>query len=479
MAERRHRVGSVRFRSTVAATVAVGAVLLVASVGLVAAQSRQLRVNLDRSLQQRADDLEAELRSSGPPRQPAARRGGDPGVAQIIDGRGQVVSASAGMVGQPAIARPPPGHQREAFRSVDRLPVDDDHFRILSRRVTARGAGWVIHVAASADPIEEDRVALRNSLLLGVPVVLAAVAAITWFLVGRTLRPIESIRAEVASIAGRDRGRRVPRPEGDDEVARLAATMNEMLERTDVAAEHQQRFVADASHELRSPLTRMRTELEVDLAHPELAQPIETHRRVLAGIDRMERLADDLLALARGEGGLLRRREVLDLDDVVLDEVARIRPSTTVTLDASQVSAAQVAGDRVALARVISNLVDNAVRHAVRSVRVTLQERGDVVHLTVADDGPGIGAADRERIFDRFVRLDDGRSPNGGNGLGLAIVRELVVAHGGIVSVGERAERGAVLVVTLPAARDAAVAEAVRVDRAPGRSRRSRRPRRR
>ena len=449
--DRRHRLtGSIRFRVTAAATLAVGLVLLLGSVALVAAQARQVQANLDGSLARRADDLEAELRAGRVPERPATPRGGDVGVVQVVDARGEVVSASTNVTGGRAIADAPAPGRRQVFRTVPRLPVDDDRFRILSRRVTADGGPFVVHVAASADVVRESATALRTSLVVGVPLLLAVLAGVTWLVVGRTLRPIEAIRAEVASIEGGERGRRVPQPAGHDEVARLATTMNAMLDRVGAAAERQQRFVADASHDLRSPLTRMRTELEVDLAHPDQARPLETHRRVLHGIDRMQRLADDLLDLARRDAIAPARHEVLDLDDVVLDEVARVRPSTASSVDVGRVSAAQVVGDRAGLARVVANLLDNAARHAASAVRVELAEVDDHAVLAVADDGSGIPLSDRERVFERFVRLGDARPADGRNGLGLAIVREVVSRHGGTVEVDPDFGPGTRIVVTLP-----------------------------
>lgn len=450
VADRRRLTRSVRFRVTAAATLAVGLVLLVGSLALVAAQVRQVQANLDRSLQQRGDDLEAELRAGRVPQQPATPRGGDVGVVQVVDETGHVVTASANVAGDGPIADDPPAGRREVFRSVASLPVDDDRFRILSRRVSSSEGPFIVHVAASADIVAESSAALRGSLLAGVPLLLVVLAGVTWLVVGRTLRPIEAIRAEVASIEGGERGRRVPMPAGDDEVARLATTMNAMLDRIDAAADRQQQFVADASHELRSPLTRMRTELEVDLAHPDQARPLETHRRVLNGIDRMQRLADDLLDLARRDAIAPARREVLDLDDVVLDEVTRARSVAAVSVDATRVSAAQVVGDRAGLARVVANLLDNAVRHASSAVRVELAEVEDHAVLAVADDGSGIAPADQERVFERFVRLDDARPADGRNGLGLAIVREVVGRHGGTVAVDPDFASGTRIMVTFP-----------------------------
>jgi signal transduction histidine kinase len=244
----------------------------------------------------------------------------------------------------------------------------------------------------------------------------------------------------------------VPEPGTPLEIDRLARTMNAMLARLQAAAERQRRFVADASHELRSPLARMRAELEVDAAHPSSADPRATAESVLAETVGLQRLVDDLLLLARGDAGALpTRRDVVDLDDVVTAPIARARTAGA-TVDASAVRPVQVRGDRAQLERAAANLVENAVRHARGRVTVTVAERpAGTAELVVADDGPGIPAADRERVFERFARLDAARSTaDGGAGLGLAIARDIAERHGGGLTLGP-SDAGARFVLTLPA----------------------------
>jgi signal transduction histidine kinase len=261
-----------------------------------------------------------------------------------------------------------------------------------------------------------------------------------WVLVGRTLRPVERIRAEVSSIGLDELGRRVPVPAGDDEIARLAATMNEMLERLDGAHRRQQRFVADASHELRTPLTRMRTELEVPGGDPDALR-----RSVLDDVVTLQRLIDDLLVLARRDAGASTATRPVDLDEIVLEE-ARAAGG----VDVSAVSAAQVRGDPAALRRVVRNLLDNARRHATARVAVAVREDGDVAVVTVDDDGPGIPPDRRAEVFRRFTRLDDARTSAGGSGLGLAIVDAVVTEHGGAVAIDDSPLGGARVEVRLP-----------------------------
>jgi signal transduction histidine kinase len=224
--------------------------------------------------------------------------------------------------------------------------------------------------------------------------------------------------------------------------------MNGMLQRLQAAAERQRRFVADASHELRSPLASLRTQLEVSRDYP--ARGDGAFDDQLAEVERMERLVGDLLLLAKAdERRLVVRSRPVDLRAVVLDEVERAGPRTRVRLDTAGVAAATVHGDPEELARVVRNLLDNAVRHARARVELSLAERDGHVELSVSDDGPGVPAAARERVFERFARLDEGRARDaGGTGLGLAIVREVVVAHGGSVTVD--GDPGARFLISLP-----------------------------
>jgi signal transduction histidine kinase len=275
-------------------------------------------------------------------------------------------------------------------------------------------------------------------LLIGLPILLLLVGATTWVVVGRALRPVESIRAEVESIGAQDLHRRVPESSTPDEIGRLARTMNAMLGRLEDATDRQRRFVADASHELRSPLTGIRAQLEVDLAHPAAADWQTTEQDVLVDAIRLQRLVEDLLTLATSDASALdaSSRELVDLDEIVLSEARRLRSRTPHQIDTTHVSGAQLAGNRDQLARAVRNLLDNAARHANSTVTATLAESERAITLVVADDGPGIPVEHQQRIFERFTRLDDARTrDNGGTGLGLAITQEVVIAHGGTIRV--------------------------------------------
>jgi signal transduction histidine kinase len=451
---RRRRVtGTIRFRVTLIATVAVAIVLLVAAIALIAVQRRQLTANLDDAIRNRSDELSATVAGGQLPRTLADSTEGDV-LSQVVGADGSVVAAVASIAGAQPLADPPPSGRRDALRTVDELN-NDGAFRVLSRRVDIAGGQVVVHVAGSLDDVRDSTRVLATSLAVAIPLLLVVLAALIWWLVGRTLSPVEAMRTEVADIGATGLHRRVPQPDGDDEIARLATTMNTMLDRVEDATRRQQRFVADASHELRSPLTRMRSELEVDIAHPDRADLAATHRSILDETTHLQRLVDDLLQLARAdalgttaEGG---RREPVDLDDIVLRDARRLRADSRVQVDLSGVSAAQVLGDPDQLTRAVRNLIDNAARHASTTVMLALTEHDHTAVLTVADDGPGIPPEQHERAFERFTRLDDARSATtGGTGLGLAITRDIIERHGGSIRIDDDGRPGTHFTVILP-----------------------------
>ncbi|AIG76157.1 Conserved putative membrane protein [Amycolatopsis japonica] len=290
-----------------------------------------------------------------------------------------------------------------------------------------------------------------DTLIFFVPLAVLITALAAWLAAGRALRPVEAIRRELAEVSGSGLDRRVPVPPSRDEVARLATTTNETLDRLQQAYEQQERFVADASHELRSPLANLRTGLEVALTHTDRADWPAVARRSLLDVQRLQRITADLLQLAVDPAD--PPEGVVDLADVVGEQVAERElddGGPTVVSDVE--GPAPVRGEPVQLERLLRNLLDNAVRHARSSVTVRLRHEAGEAVLEVIDDGPGIPDADRERVFDRFTRLDDSRTRDaGGTGLGLTLARDIAVRHGGSLR-AEGAECGARLVARLPAA---------------------------
>ena len=251
-------------------------------------------------------------------------------------------------------------------------------------------------------------------LAIAAPVVIAVSAAATYLLVSRSMRSVDDIRSRVADITTSDLTERVPVPDSRDEIAALAVTMNAMLARIQAGHDAQRRFVGDASHELRSPLTTIISALEVAVAHPEVLSGDLASTTLMPEALRMKALIDDLLLLAKAdERGLDITREDVDLDDIAAVEIERLRRATTLEVRAD-LEPTRVTGDPEALSRVMRNLVDNAARHAVRRVDVAVRRDGGLSLLEVTDDGPGISPADRQRVFDRFVRLDPDRSRSGG-----------------------------------------------------------------
>ncbi len=295
---------------------------------------------------------------------------------------------------------------------------------------------------------------LRNALLIGSPFLIAFVGLVSWLIIERSLQPVEDIRREVVAIAHATLDRRVPEPPVQDELGRLARTMNEMLDRLEKAAKAQRQLVSDASHELRSPIASIRTQLEVALLHPQQTEWPAVASAALAENLRMQQLIDELLELARMDeqdpSSYVGERKILDLDDIVFAEAKAIH-SRRVRTDG--VSAGQVSGNPHQLRRVLKNLVENAARYAREEIRIGLETVNSQVVLVIEDDGPGIPAQERERIFDRFARVEESRSRHaGGAGLGLAVVQGILLRHGGRITVSRAGIGGARFEIVLPAA---------------------------
>ena len=271
------------------------------------------------------------------------------------------------------------------------MPFEDEPF--LAVATSATGSRGTVIVGRSLEAQVEARRAVIVLLAVAVPILLLIVGAVTWWLVGRALAPVDRIRAEVEAISSSELHRRVPDPPGSDEIARLATTMNRMLERLEEGHLRQRRFVSDASHELRSPVASIRQHAEVALSHPEATGTGELARAVLDEGIRLQGIVDDLLLLSSiDEGTLQVRSGPVDLDDVVFEEAARLRGSTDLRIDSESVSAARVAGDRQKLQRLVRNLTDNAARHARGTVALSLREVDGEAVLTVEDDGEGVAS---------------------------------------------------------------------------------------
>ncbi|MDL4773278.1 MULTISPECIES: sensor histidine kinase [Thermomonosporaceae] len=290
---------------------------------------------------------------------------------------------------------------------------------------------------------------LLEALFGAVVLALAALVAwVTWRIVGRTLGPVEAIRAQLAEISATDLSRRVPEPPGEDEIAQLARTANRTLDRLENAVARQRQFASDASHELRTPIAGLRANLEDASMYPGDTDLPAVVDSALRDTDRLESIVTDLLLLARIGTGGTAAHEPIDLADLAAAEIGRRSSDVGVRTDLA--GGVTVRGVRMQLARLLGNLLDNAERYAGGHITVEVARDGDRAVLAVTDDGAGIPAEDHERVFERFTRLDTARSRGtGGTGLGLAIAREIAHAHGGTLRIEDR-PNGARFVLCLP-----------------------------
>lgn len=430
--------GTVRVRTTAAAVLVVGVAMVLGGLVLVGTLRDALVDDVRAATRLRAQEIAAAIEAGGTPA--LAIGEADEQLIQVLGPDGAVVAASDNVGGLPPLVTLAPG----ASTRFD-PPIGDDEFVAVAAAADTAAGEVTVVFARALDEVSDSTEAVAGLLALAAPVLLVLVGATTWVVVGRALAPVEAIRKEVDEISTGQLHRRVPVPGGEDEVARLAGTMNAMLGRLEDGQSRQRRFVADASHELRSPVASLRQHAEVAHAHPERSSLGELSETVVAEATRMQHLVDDLLLLARvDEQTLQLRMRPVDLDDVVFAEAARLRSRTALRIDTSAVSAGRIMGDEARLRRVLRNLGDNAARHADATVAFALRDNDGAIELTVDDDGPGVPPDDRERIFGRFVRLDDARArDDGGTGLGLAIVRELVAGHGGTVEVTDSPLGGA------------------------------------
>jgi len=368
---------------------------------------------------------------------------------QVVDATGQVVTSSNNVLAayrRKAIRQMKAGSNAELIANISPyVKMEDGPFLAAAVAAPASDEGLVVIFGKSLEPVAETVRAVSVLLVGGIPLLLLVVGSVSMRVVGSALAPVEAMRDEVETISSRDLHRRVPQPEGGDEISRLASTMNGMLARLEKSQARQRRFVSDASHELRSPVATIRAHAEVALAHPETSKLEELADIVLQENARLQSLVEDLLLLSHADEGTLQlRTEAVDVDDLVFEEAKRLRATTELRVRTGKVSAGRVSGDREQLNRLIRNLSDNAARHAHGVVEFSLRDGFGSVLLTVDDDGRGVARSERERVFERFVRLEEGRDrDSGGTGLGLAIVAEIAAAHEAGVAVADSPMGGA------------------------------------
>lgn len=442
---------SLRSRMVVLSALVVAVVVTVGGAGIVITVKAELIDSVDQAAAQRADEV-ANLAASGDlPADLPVVKDLEAAVQVVRDGR--VVSATENLARAPALALPaqPPGSVR--LSQVDVLPFEESGpYRVAARGVTTPEGAATVLVVISVEDIEDEMAATTAVGTIGVILLVLVLSAVLWVVIGRTLAPVEAIRVRTDAITGQQLHRRVPEPPHRDEVGRLARTVNAMLARLEDSATQQRRFVADAAHELRSPIASLRAQLETARDR----QPDSGTAALVPGLldetVRMQNLVERLLLMARTDAGTaLSRSTAVDLDDAIDAVASAYSDSGPVDIDLRAVRPVQVHGDRYLLEQVTRNLLDNAVRHASRSVDVALSVVGDEAVLTIDDDGPGVPPEHRDEIFRRFTRLDDARGRDeGGVGLGLAIVRDIVRAHGGTVAIRSAPTGGARFEVRLP-----------------------------
>lgn len=335
----------------------------------------------------------------------------------------------------------------DLWRAAGRVQIDGDPVLIVRDELDENRT---IVVGHSLEDSVETQQAAQFLLLGAIPLVVILVGLVTWFVTGRALAPVARIRNEVDEISGHQLDLRVVEPGTGDEIDQLAITMNSMLDRLDRSSRAQRQFVSDASHELRSPLAIIRQHAEIAKTHPGVMADGELAEIVLEEGDRLQDIVSALLLLARLDEGALPQLASVDLDDVALTEVARVRGGD-IAVDGSGIGPARIRADTVLVGQVMRNLVDNALRHATSQVVISVTSRSGTATVSVEDDGSGVPEGERSRIFERFVRLDEARSRDeGGLGLGLSIVAGIVGSTGGAIEVSRSRLGGAAFTMVWP-----------------------------
>jgi signal transduction histidine kinase len=447
---RLRRRRSLRTRVTIVASLITAAAITGGIVLLYLLQMHSVRRSVDTQLRTYVTQI-AQASPTGNWPHPLPGSSLDPAAqAQVIAADGTVLTATRGLAGVPAAFALPAGSSRPVrLKGAD--GVIPDEVGVAAIRQTVNGKPVTIVAGTPTGILRSIDSEFTVHLIVGFPIILALAAIAVWILVGRALGPVEQIRHAVTDISSADLSRRVPEPGTADEIGHLAETMNQMLARLEDSVLRQRRFVADASHELRSPLAALRTTLDVALAHSDRAPWPTVATRAADQTARLERLIQDLLRLAKAdEHTLIGHRQTVHVGDLARD-VVDATPARALTIDLHLADEVFVYGNRGDLSRLVRNVLDNAVRYATATVTVTVTATPDTACIHVLDDGPGIPAGERERVFDRFVRLDASRDRASGNsGLGLAIAREIASAHEGRVWVADTPEPGAHVVIELP-----------------------------
>jgi two-component system OmpR family sensor kinase len=435
-----------RIRLTLAFALAMAAVLGITGLHLYDRVSATLDEQVDHALVVRVEDLTALAgRREATPLPNALTEEEEDSFAQILFRSGRVRDASPGAGDEPLLSG---DHLARARRQT--TVVERNH----SRLATPTQTGDIVIAGASLGDRDEALGALLMQLLIGGPIALLFASLAGYLLAGAALRPVESMRRRAAEISATVGGRRLPEPDGDDEIARLARTLNEMLARLEAGLERERRFAAEASHELRTPLASLKAELELALRRPR--SPAELRAAIASAAeetDRLAALAVDLLVLARSDEGELHvdRKPVraCELLETVARRYAARADEAGLALEVAAPPALEGSGDPALLEQAVGNLVDNALRYGSGTVRLEASGDNGSLALCVIDQGTGFAPDFLPRAFERFSRADGSRA-RGSAGLGLAIVDAVARAHGGTASAGNTARGGARVTLTLP-----------------------------
>jgi signal transduction histidine kinase len=453
---------SVRVRVTLAFAFVMAVLLSAMGLFLYLRFGAELGSSVDRGLRSRAGDVAALVKQadsglSQAGRSPLTEQGES--FAQILEPTGQVLDASPPLRHSPLLTPAEVRALGDGTRVIDRRrsPFGPHPVRLLATSVKAQGGDVVVVVGASLEPRNVALGDVGGLLLLGGPVMLVLASLAGYAAAAGALRPVESMRQRAQEIQAARPGRRLPVPRSNDEIARLGETLNTMLERLEAALARERTFVADASHELRSPLTVLKAELELAL---ERAGSAEEFREALISAteetDRLAQLAEDLLVIARTQdGGLPVRTSSFDVGELMAGVRHRFaaraeQRATTISVDSPD--GVTITADRLRLEQALGNLVDNALRHGDGGVELSMRATGrGGVELHVRDHGAGFPDAFLGRAFERFTVADPARGPRGA-GLGLAIVAAIADAHGGSAGAGNTEDGGADVWLELPEA---------------------------
>jgi two-component system, OmpR family, sensor kinase len=450
----------IRLRVTAAFALAMAAVLAGVGLYLYLQLGSQLAASLDRDLRLRAQDLAALI--SRPGMTLAKENSGrfierSESYAQLLAPDGRVLDATRPLRQTSLLSRAELRRAERGSISVDKAPIPglNEGSRLLATRVAHNGRPAVLVVGTTRQNNVETLGNFRDELLIAGPIALLLASGIGYLLAGLSLRQVEAMRRRAAAISGETAGERLPVPPTGDEVERLGETLNEMLDRLQAALERERDFVADAGHELRSPLALLRTELELALHQARTADELRAAvSRSSDEVERLAQLAEDLLLIARTERGRLPLRiepvEVEALFDSIRSRFEWRAAEIGKTVKSASTNGLLVQADRLRLEQALGNLVDNALRHGGDEITLEATRRDGWLELHVRDSGNGLAEEFLTRAFDRFTRADVARG-RGGSGLGLSIVKTIAESHAGTAHIENADAGGADAWLSIPA----------------------------